>query len=207
MPASFADWRDSLMPSLPGAVEPAVREVFLQTARAFYRDTRAWMLPLGPFAVWKGSQPLQLNPVDQSADVVRVESWLRGTEQTLDENALHLARVRGRSDGGLVMRDPHTAVVSSTRAPEEPEYASFLVSAIPSTEDALPDFASTHHHDALTAGTLHRLHMQVAKPYSNADQAAYQGRLFSYFKQIARADKDRLYRNAPTWLYPTVSPT
>lgn len=165
MTQTFARFEKMLRPLVPGAPIEVIQQEFQETARAFYRRTRAWWETIPGVSVVGGITDIPLNPVDQNADVVFVES---------------VVAVSG-GYARFYLLDPHTMRVEA----KGNAVVDIIVSVQPREGvDVLPDEAVTHHREGLRAGTLARLYAHPLKPYTNPAEAQRLERRFE--SEIAR---------------------
>lgn len=211
MNATFADFEDRLLPSLPGATRPAAMQAFYDSARTFFRRTRVWRTTLGAFTVREGENTIPLNPVDQNTSVCFVEAYqaANSTGVTVFNagiNGLANISIFGQSHI-LSLEDPHTVRIypTPTQTFERALWIAVSVQPAPGV-DFLPPEALTHFADGLEAGCLSRMFKQPAKPYSNPAQAIFEARRFE--AEISRAIGNRLTnygQRATPWRFNTVS--
>jgi hypothetical protein len=211
MNASFADFEDRLLPSLPGATRPAAMQAFYDAARTFFRRTRVWRTTLGAFTIREGEDTIPLNPVDQNTTICFVEAYQAANSAGLhvlnsDRNGLANVSFFGQSHT-LTVEDPHTVRIYPVPA-QTFERALWIECSVQPTQgaDFLPPEALTHFADALEAGCLSRMFKQPAKPYSNPAQAIFEARRFEAEINRAIGNQRTNYGQRMTpWRFSTVS--
>lgn len=207
MRIGFDDWQDTLLGSLPGASLPAVKLQFWNTARDFYRRSRAWRETMGAFTLRAGQPRVPLSPVDQNAEVCFLEAvtiegaplYLR-VGSSLEFFAEGLAPGMPRS---VMLEDPHSLILTP---PPDQTYERALrieVSVQPRRgSEALPEFAATHHFRALEVGTMGRLLAQANKPWSDVASSVQLLRTFEVELARARNNAECGYgKEALRWRY------
>jgi hypothetical protein len=193
--ASFDDFRDAIMPHLPGANPAAVESAFFLRAQDFYRTTRSWREVLGGFVVPDG-QPLVvwLQPVDDKADIAYVEQvWWQemNTPPILPNSAMNT--LPWTVDGAQELRVSDSWVESGTF---RDRLVYVQVSCQPTTRHGrilLPPHSLTHHRDTLVSGVLASLLGSPKKPYSDGNAALMHERRFQAGMVKWRGTQDRHY--------------
>lgn len=209
MQASFDDWKETLLPNLPGCMEDVAQAAFLAVARSFYRRTRSWRERfVGTPDVTSGVIPLE--PLTQYASIV----FLEGVSRTDGTGLLKMRwpkgnnafRVENPIASTVFLQDPHTIVIYPFDAAAVPESLVLEVSVQPRQGvDILPAHAVTHHYDALEHGALYRLLLQPNKPYTNADLAKYHMREYERLVANARGMQLNNYQSGPIpWAFNNV---
>ena len=188
---SFDDFRDALMPHLPGANPEAVKSTFLLRAQDFYRGSRAWRELLGGFILpTDGKLQVWLQPVDDKADIAYVENvWQANATEpaTLGDTGFQLP---WRVTNG---HDLHVWAGENNDA-DRVIWAE--VSCSPTARHSnplLPAHALTHHRDTLVSGTLAVLFASPKKPYTDVASATLHERRFVQGVSKWRATQDRGY--------------
>lgn len=207
--SAFADWRDVLMPVLPGASTTAVRAAFLAAAATFYKRTRAWQVAMSPFSVVEGTAVLDIDPVGVSdaRPVMIEEAYFEAQPITI----IHKPRYDTADSTGKPLRiwmsSPTTAVLWPTPNDDYPNAVRLVVSAYPTDPDQLPDFAVTHHYEGIESGTLARMYAQPKAPYTDPRLAELHARKFT--AEVQRGKARVSHGNAglhPVWSFGVVPP-
>ena len=69
--------------------------------------------------------------------------------------------------------------------------------------DELSDWALDSHGDAFIAGTLHKLHNEIGKTYTDPYKAMYYGKQWRYYINMHKIEADKNYGDAQhAWQYP-----
>lgn len=202
--AAFSDWRDGVMPALPGAIQEAVEFEFLQTVREFCRQTRVFFeeLPAVGFSV--DIQSYTLSPSTPSTDVSAVDNIRffgryvgHPTRAVYDDTT-----TRGAPAFWWVDQLPQVKVFP---IPDQ-DYSAALEARVvlqPSSASAVPEFFVNTYYEAIRAGTLARMQEQPGKPYSNPNLYLKNRRIF--LTELGRARRLRrtsYSRELPTWCFP-----
>lgn len=200
----FNDFRDALMPHLPGANPEAVKSTFLLRAQDFYRGSRSWRELLGGFVIpTDGKLQVWLQPVDDKADVAYVERvwWANADEpQTL-------ASVDGQQAPWRVTNGHDLHVWTGANDNPGNRLVWTEVSCTPTArqpDPLLPPHALTHHRDTLVSGVLAVMFASPKKPYTDFNSAALHERRFVQGIAKWRATADRGYAGGSTRASPRV---
>lgn len=207
MYVSFSDFARRLSINLPGSTEAAVRAAFNDTARTFYRRTRAWKETLGGFDLPAGTTQIPLHPIDQICTIVYLDRvWSGGggggVGTRVNEFTFHLPWLHSNIyiEGGTVL------AFAQPLARPCPDLLFLRCSVQPRPgADQFPEAALTHHYEGLVSGTLAMMMATPAKPYTDLRMAEYHGRRFE--TEIARATtmlKTGYGQHQVPWRYNTV---
>jgi hypothetical protein len=188
----FNDFRDALMPHLPGANPEAVKSTFLLRAQDFYRGSRSWRELLGGFVLpTDGHLQVWLQPVDDKADIAYVENvwWANaGEPQALGGNGQQVPWRVNNGHDLLVWAGNNDNPGSRVLWAE--------VSCTPTArqhDPLLPPHALTHHRDTLVSGVLAVMFASPKKPYTDFNSASLHERRFVQGIAKWKATTDRGY--------------
>tara|TARA_R110002167_G_scaffold117114_7_gene292839 strand:+ start:8192 stop:8875 length:684 start_codon:yes stop_codon:yes gene_type:complete len=196
---------------VPGVIGEYAKGVLKNTIKEFYKLSTAWreFVDIGPLS--DAETPYQLNPL-------RDENIKAHSVIGLALDGYQLARYTIGSGA------QYASSVSSTESAVPTAYwtekrteihffhklasgsSPFVAQAIvvPTlASDELSDWALDSHGDAFIAGTLHKLHNEIGKTYTDPYKAMYYGKQWRYYINMHKIEADKNYGDAQhAWQYP-----
>lgn len=221
------DYRDGVYDDQEGNINPVVQEVYGRISGAvpgyvnsvmklvieeFYRKSLAWREFVEIGTLSNSTIPYDINPIDSSnKEAFRVTSLaLNGitlrnvgigkaaqwaTSQVLGPNSTPTA----------YYLNPNTRINFLHEFPEG-GVGNFVatVALMPRmTTDELPQWLIDEHRDAFVSGTLHRLHNEINKPYTDPYKAQYYGKEWRFYLAQHKTIADKNYGTSEhEWYYP-----
>jgi|19_taG_2_1085344.scaffolds.fasta_scaffold00122_21 hypothetical protein len=205
------DWIIEVSTKLPGVVEGHLRSQVVLTITNFFRKSLAWRGFLGPLTLAAGQNTLTVAATDSDAYVIYVlESFRNGHPligYTISAGTYYSNSYKAVTDG--VYTDPYSTLTFVPPAPaagldDITCIVAYIPTFVPDSEQALPAWIVQQHYERILAGVYARLYAEIAKPYSDAQQAAYWGAKFRTEIAEARALADKNYQQTTTpWYYPS----
>ncbi len=204
------DWLDDIMPHVPGALEPLVKQEILAAVREFCDGGRAWVYNFQGESTTKDSPVLPLSnmPEDTALGYVLRIAFEQNTSypRYLKSISTPILSRKRESSSPLVyyMETPTTIHVAPVPTQDLDNKYEVEATLLPIKDTVkLPDEFRTHWADAITDGTLYRMMRQISKPWSSATAAAFYGRSFRNYIRRVRAVTDARYSTgASIWTYP-----
>lgn len=178
----------------PGALDAVIQLEFYNTAKEFFNDTNVWQNTVD-VAITPPTTSYTVTPTDTPSEVIRLL-------EVKNDNNLDVV--------GLIMRTPGTLEFDpATTLPSEATTYSVTIALTcidPTDSNNYPTFPTwilDKYDQYLMAGTIGRLLMQPAKPYSNTQLGLFHLRKFREGVGFARSEAahGNVYRGQ-SWRYP-----
>lgn len=192
--SALAAFHDQLLPELPGCSTAMVNRHLVDTARQFCTDTSAWRTTLTPINLVAAQAAYTLAPGVTDSEVVRLTKltassallWLdRDVTQfnSIDKPKYDPNNPPFSLDGALQVITLETAEIPAGNVTAGLTIDGVLKPTL--TAATLPDFLLNTYSEALRFGTLSRLMMMAAKPWSAPAQAVGYGFEYQKLKNFA----------------------
>lgn len=198
-------WLNDVMPELPGALPPVVRQALLRASQEFFRRSLVWKQDL-EIQLLPGMAEYSLSP-DEGLVPVEVVDHGRLRISLTDEDMTCHYGPDWRAAVGPVMAIYQTSPgsVRMYPVPAEPETLVLSVAVMPADSAVgIPTDFADRYRDGIAAGALARLMRSPKKPFTDDAHGAIQASLFE--QAIGRAIEDRAkgfgrtrVRRAVTW--------
>jgi hypothetical protein len=201
----------TIVGQVPGVVAGYARGVLVNTIKEFYKSSYAWreFVDIGPLN--DKQVPYQVNPLRD--ENIKAHSIIG---LTLNGNGLHRYTIGNKAQYARAI-SPGSAMVPVAYWVEKRTEIHFFhkldtgdmpfaaqVIVVPTlTTDELPEWAVDSHSEAFIAGTLHKLHNEISKTYTDPYKAMYYGKQWRYYINMHKAEADKNYGDGQhEWQYP-----
>lgn len=193
---------DTIVGRVPGVVAGYAHDTLKSVIKEFYRRTYAWREFIEIGTLREAQMPYDLNPMnDQSIKVHAVISLTRDgwplNNLTMGNRTLAYKEVAtsATAEPTAFYTNPPSKIHFIHPLPDGGSAANYVatVAVVPLMKtDELPQWCVDNHGEAFIAGTLHKLHNEVKKPYTDPYKAMYHGKEWRYYlaDHKIQADKD-----------------
>jgi hypothetical protein len=180
---------------LPGAVGEYILKEVKAAAKEFFRLSYAWRIVLDIEPLAEMDMPFDINPISKGE--YRAISILDLSQDgyPLYRHVIGSALVASRKRNLLDTSDrptefyvePPTCIHFMNPIATEVTGLTAVVAVIPElNNDDIPRWVLDNYSEGLLYGTLHRMHNEVQKPYTDPYKAQYFGKAFRYAVQQAK---------------------
>lgn len=194
---AWSYWFPDLMPHVPGCPQVLAEHELRRAAQAFFFQTRAWKVDVGPVTVTAGTPEWATATGDVEQDLVRVEAaWIDGkpieptTAEKLDRDYADDWRSHTGTPTAYLQLTP--GVLQLYPVPLVDVALKLRLSVSPSeVSTGLPDEMAVKYRDLMHVGAKSRLMMYPGKPWTNFDLSGVYGTAFNNLVAQATAEAAR----------------